>query len=100
MCIRDRRPLYVATYDRGTLTTLEPVRGQIDDQSRRAIKIKAELRRAYTEAYAIAGSVVVPVEPDDRTGAYYSETMTADLHAIVACNLRECFVVDAFVPWF
>jgi hypothetical protein len=92
------RKLIGAMYENGTLTTMRVTRKAQDDESRQAlVVIPKSFPRTHAEAYLVVGSHVSPITYDSRA-RYRVQVLTADVHAVNACDPERCFLVDAFIP--
>ena len=95
---RRGRPLVVAWYDRGSLTSPRVTRGNPDPNDRQRVSLPAALAAGYREHYIVRGGVVETTNHDGA--AYHVESRVAGRVAVVACGPERCLLVDAWVPRF
>lgn len=90
------RKLLAAAYEDGRITTLAVRRKSPDDESRQMITIKPRgFAAQHPESYVVIGNRSAPIA---YGRAYAVQTLTTELHAVVACDPQRCFLVDAFIP--
>jgi hypothetical protein len=95
---RRGRPLVVAWYEHGALTSPKVTRGNPDPNDRQRVSLPAALGAVYREAYIVrpGGSESTPYDG----AAYHVESRVAGRVAVVACSPARCLLVDAWVPRF
>lgn len=91
------RELVAATYEQGRATVPRTQRRVPDDESKQGIMVRPPaFAAAHPEAYAVVAGRATPVAFARRR--YMVQVLTTELHAVVACDPRRCFLVDAFIP--
>ena len=93
---RAGRPVYAAWYEGGTVTAPRVSRTGPDAENWLTIKIPGNVAKHFTESYLVrdAGSARI----ERASGAYRVQLMTAERVAILGCDAKRCFAVDAFLP--
>jgi hypothetical protein len=93
------RPLFAAFFEDAQLTNVAITRRPPDDESRQAILIRPRaLAARFPETYALVGDRVTPIGYIRRR--YTLQPLTTERHAVIACDPKRCFLVDAFIPVF
>jgi len=95
---RRGRPLEVAWYEHGALTSPRVTRSNPDPNDQRKITLLREIADAHPEAYVVHNGAAVPVVHDGT--AYHIQPMVAGLVAVIACDRQRCLLVDGFLPRF
>jgi hypothetical protein len=91
------RPLLAASYESGVLTSIKTTRKPLDDDNRQTITLQPRsFATMYPESYRVSGDQAIPMHYE-RSG-YRVQTMTTDLVAVIGCNPKACFLIDAFLP--
>ncbi|MDQ3336691.1 MAG: DUF6056 family protein [Myxococcota bacterium] len=95
--ILNGRPLLAASFENGHTTSARVRRTPQDEESKQAIlPTPASLATRFPESYTVIGGRAQPVKFARRR--YLVQTVSTELHAVVACDPSRCFLVDAFIP--
>jgi hypothetical protein len=95
---RKQRPLEVAWYEHGELTSPRVAHSAPDPNDRQVVTLAPALAALYPEAYVVRDGHAVPVSYEGA--GYLIQPMDVGLVAIIACDPQRCLLVDAFLPHF
>jgi hypothetical protein len=95
---RRGRPIQVAWFEDGAITTPRVARGSPDPDDLRTIKLLPGIAAAHPEAYIVRAGSAAPLTYDGS--AYRVQVLEGGRVAVVACNPQSCLLVDAFFPKF
>jgi hypothetical protein len=92
------RPVYAAWYEDGKITAPRVSRTGPDAENWLTITVPGSVAKHFTESYLVRDTGSARLERDN--GAYHVQLVTAERAAILGCDAKRCFAVDAFLPRF
>ena len=95
---RAGRPVYAAWSEGGTVTAPRVSRTGPDAENHLTITVPGGLARQFTESYLVRDRGTEKIERE--SGAYRIQLVIAERVAIIGCDAKRCFAVDAFLPRF
>ncbi|MBA3817525.1 MAG: hypothetical protein H0X17_01415 [Deltaproteobacteria bacterium] len=95
---RRGRPVHVAWYEHGVLTSPRVQRTNPDANNRQIVRIPPALAAKLPERYIVTAGKAEPANVQD--GRFRMQPMVKDLIVTVACDPDHCLLADAFVPRF
>ncbi len=95
---RAERPLHAAWYEGGRMTSPRIRRTNPGVNDEQSVTMPAPLARRMGETYLVREAKGTPIK--NINGNFELQPMRAGLLAIVACDPKRCFAVDAWLPRF